>query len=330
MADSGTIVLGGAAALAAAEATGTTNFLGGDSDGDGETDPIIQQPEGPDAASIITTLRNSGAFDAPDPAATVKALADSGAFDQPEPASPSIDPTTLAALLANRNDTARTITETAQGGQEVVKIVQEAAERTPVPTGSSGDSGSTSPGPGPTDTTRDRGREGYDLQQDYQGPGSELIGGGAETLAETGQTVNDVTDSQVKTADDGETVLTAPYEAGKSAGQAFREVSEKVQSDVSSDTDAVKDGWNKLKDDASNLLGGSSGNSGGSDAAVSSDDQGGDGGGWMDPRRSSGTRSGNTSSYSRSYGGDDRDDQGGDGGGLIDAAKSVASGGYFS
>jgi len=111
---------------------------------------------------------------------------------------------------------------------------------------------SNSPGPTPEDTTKDRGNEGYDTQQDYQGPAAEAVGGGAEALAEAGKTAQEIVESQTATTPDGFTVLKAPYEAGRSAGGAVDQATAWAKGDTGpvggmvSDINAVQDGWDSL------------------------------------------------------------------------------------
>lgn len=114
---------------------------------------------------------------------------------------------TMSARIDQLQQALAQADEVADAGTEIIKIGGETTERireiVRVPTNMGGDDTTTTDTTDTTDTTGQTGptpspnsgpggnKPGYQFQEDYQGPGSELVAGGAEFLHQTGQLTND-------------------------------------------------------------------------------------------------------------------------------------------
>lgn len=179
----------GVGAVAVSEATGTTNLLGGGGGGGEDDSPSIPNFPSPDGGS-------------PDFSGVFEAMADvttggGGGTTVVESASDSLGLSDVVEQFNTMQEMANGATETVEQTEDARAEIRQWWEQnapSPDPTNPGG-------GDSPTPTRPDDGggggggggSDGYDLQEDYTGPASDIVRGGAEVMEEMGNVGGDAT-----------------------------------------------------------------------------------------------------------------------------------------
>jgi hypothetical protein len=208
----GTALALGVAGIATAEATGATNLLGPDRE---TPDPRLPTPDnGPSMDAVLQAITaasqsgdSGGGIDAGGIAQAVASAAQAGAQAGGETDA-------LRSVLDSNRDLVSALQEQrerAENAAEEAGDPPEWLQNADVPgTGEDGKNGKNGNG-----TPNDDNSDSYDLQKDYGGPFAEVIGGGAETLEETGNVVNEARDAPTDAVE-------WSARSGRTVGEAWR------------------------------------------------------------------------------------------------------------